>query len=95
MTPVAATADTGRWTPEQLPLLVIARPNLGTVNHTVLTCFAAKQLGLNVAGVVINNYPEKPDRAEESAPHRTTSWDQRRSRWEEVGAGRAPAESRT
>ncbi|HTG82927.1 MAG TPA: dethiobiotin synthase [Geobacteraceae bacterium] len=52
-----------------LPLLVVARPNLGTVNHTVLTCFGAKQLGLHVAGVVINNYPEKPDRAEESAPH--------------------------
>lgn len=52
-----------------LPLLVVARPGLGTVNHTVLTCFAAKQLGLPVAGVVINNYPEKPDRAAESAPH--------------------------
>jgi dethiobiotin synthetase len=52
-----------------LPLLVVARPNLGTVNHTVLTCYAAKQLGLHVAGVVINNYPESPDRAEESAPH--------------------------
>ncbi len=52
-----------------LPLLVVARPDLGTVNHTVLTCYAAKQLGLPVAGVVINNYPERPDRAEESAPH--------------------------
>lgn len=53
----------------QLPLLVVARPGLGTVNHTVLTCFAAKKLGLSVRGVIINNYPEKPDRAEESAPH--------------------------
>ena len=53
----------------KLPLLVVARPGLGTVNHTVLTCFAAKQLGLTVQGVMINNYPERPDRAEESAPH--------------------------
>ncbi|MRR37437.1 dethiobiotin synthase, partial [bacterium] len=30
----------------KLPLLVVARPNLGTINHTVLTCFAAKQLGI-------------------------------------------------
>ncbi|MCM2359367.1 MAG: dethiobiotin synthase [Geobacteraceae bacterium] len=52
-----------------LPLVVVARPALGTVNHTVLTCFAAKQLGLPVQGVIINNYPESPDRAEESAPH--------------------------
>lgn len=53
----------------RLPLLVVARPDLGTVNHTVLTCFAAKQLGLEVAGVVINNYPEQPGSAEQSAPH--------------------------
>ena len=35
----------------------------------VLTCFAAKNLGVAVRGVIINNYPDKPDRAEESAPH--------------------------
>ena len=52
-----------------LPALVIARPGLGTVNHTVLTCFAAKQLGIDTRGVIINNYPETPDRAAESAPH--------------------------
>ena len=28
----------------ELPLLVVARPNLGTINHTVLTCFAATQM---------------------------------------------------
>jgi dethiobiotin synthetase len=53
----------------QLPLLVVARPDLGTVNHTLLTCFAAKQLGISVTGVVINNYPEQPGNAEQSAPH--------------------------
>jgi dethiobiotin synthetase len=52
-----------------LPVLVVARPNLGTVNHSVLTCYAARQLGLTVKGIIINNYPEHPDRAEESAPH--------------------------
>jgi len=51
-----------------LPLLVVTRPNLGTVNQTLLTCFAARQMGISVCGVVINNYPQQPDVAEESAP---------------------------
>lgn len=53
----------------KLPLLVVARPGLGTINHTVLTCFAARQLGLDVRGVIVNAYPETPDMAEEYAPH--------------------------
>jgi dethiobiotin synthetase len=53
----------------ELPLLVVARPDLGTINHTVLTCFAAQQMELRVAGVIINNYPLSPDLAERSAPH--------------------------
>lgn len=41
------------------PLLVVARPGLGTVNHTLLTLAAARGLGLPVAGVVLNgNDPE-------------------------------------
>jgi len=51
-----------------LPLLVVALPYLGTINHTLLTCFAARQVGITVKGVVINNYPETPGIAEESAP---------------------------
>ena len=52
-----------------LPLLVVARPDLGTVNHTVLTCFVARELGLEVKGTVINNYPASPDSAAATAPH--------------------------
>lgn len=52
-----------------LPLLVVARPGLGTINHTVLTCFAAQQMGLQVAGVVINGMPDQPGLAEQGAPH--------------------------
>jgi dethiobiotin synthetase len=57
----------------ELPLLVVARPGLGTINHTVLTCFAAQQLGLQVAGVIINGMPEHPGRAEQGAPHQIGS----------------------
>ncbi|MDA8430984.1 MAG: dethiobiotin synthase [Geobacteraceae bacterium] len=53
----------------ELPLLVVARPNLGTINHTVLTCFAAQQMAVRVAGVIVNNYPITPDLAERSAVH--------------------------
>lgn len=52
-----------------LPLLVVARPDLGTVNHTVLTCFAARELGLEVKGTIINNFPKTPSKAVASAPH--------------------------
>jgi len=53
----------------KLPVLVVTRPNLGTINHTALTCFSARQLDLDLRGVIINNYPDSPDLAEEYAPH--------------------------
>ena len=37
-----------------LPLVVVARAGLGTVNHTLLTIEAARARGLEVAGVVLN-----------------------------------------
>ena len=52
-----------------LPVVVVARPGLGTVNHTLLTCLAARQMGITVAGVIISGFPDDPDDAEESAPH--------------------------
>lgn len=39
-----------------LPLLVVARPGLGTINHTVLTVEFARRRGLAVLGVVVNGY---------------------------------------
>lgn len=53
----------------QLPTLVVTRPNLGTINHTLLTTFSAKQMGIIITGVIINNYPAEPDDAESYAPH--------------------------
>ena len=37
-----------------LPILVVARAGLGTVNHTLLTVAEARRLGLDVRGVVLN-----------------------------------------
>jgi dethiobiotin synthetase len=56
-----------------IPLLIVARTNLGTINHTLLTCFAARQLGIDVKGIVINDYPQTPGIAEESAPNLISS----------------------
>jgi len=37
-----------------LPVLIVARASLGTINHTVLTVLAARGRGLTVAGVILN-----------------------------------------
>jgi dethiobiotin synthetase len=39
-----------------LPLVIVARAGLGTINHTLLTLHAARSAGLRVAGVVLNRY---------------------------------------
>jgi dethiobiotin synthetase len=49
-----------------LPLVVAARPGLGTINHTLLTLEAARAAGLAVAGVVLTPWPEQPDVMERS-----------------------------
>jgi dethiobiotin synthetase len=50
----------------QLPLLVAARPGLGTINHTLLTLEAARAAGLQVAAVVLTPWPENPTGMERS-----------------------------
>lgn len=37
-----------------LPVLIVARAGLGTVNHTLLTVALARQYGIQVAGIVLN-----------------------------------------
>ncbi len=51
-----------------LPALVVARPGLGTINHTLLTVDHAKRRGIDVACVVISGYPEEPGLAERNNP---------------------------
>jgi dethiobiotin synthetase len=48
----------------RLPLLVVARAGLGTVNHTLLTLAEAERRGLDVAGVVLNGYGRERDPSE-------------------------------
>jgi dethiobiotin synthetase len=58
--------DLIRWL--GLPLAVVAHSGLGTINHTVLTVKAAQAAGIEVAGVILNRYPEKPGLAAATNP---------------------------
>ncbi len=52
-----------------LPLLIVANPGLGTINHTLLSIEAARARGLRVAGIVINSYvADTASVAEETNP---------------------------
>jgi len=44
----------------QLPLVIVARAGLGTINHTLLTLHAARTAGVEVAGVIVNRYRLEP-----------------------------------
>jgi dethiobiotin synthetase len=49
-----------------LPVVVVARPGLGTINHTLLTLKAAAEAGLQVPGVVLSGWPREPSVLERS-----------------------------
>lgn len=46
------------------PLVVVASPGLGTINHTLLTIESARTTGLHVAAAVLNPWPENPTKIE-------------------------------
>jgi dethiobiotin synthetase len=52
-----------------LPLLIVTKPGLGTINHTMLTVNYALEAGLDVAGVIINySRPPENNLAEKTNP---------------------------
>jgi len=52
-----------------LPLIIVSRPGLGTINHTMLTVNCAIKEGLNVAGIIINySHPPEGTLAEDTNP---------------------------
>ena len=46
------------------PLVVVASPGLGTINHALLTLESARAVGLEVAAVVLNPWSEGPTEIE-------------------------------
>jgi len=49
-----------------LPVLIAARPGLGTINHTLLTLQAARAAGLDVRAVVLTPWPRRLSELERS-----------------------------
>jgi dethiobiotin synthetase len=49
-----------------LPLVVVASPALGTINHALLTIEAARAVGLDVAAIVLTPWPADPGTVEAS-----------------------------
>lgn len=53
--PLAAGYDVRDWARDLgLPVVVVARGSLGTLNHTLLTVDSIREAGLTCAGVVVN-----------------------------------------
>ncbi len=49
-----------------MPVAIVAAPDLGTINHTLLTIEAVRGAGLEVAKVVLNEWPAEPSELERS-----------------------------
>jgi len=49
-----------------LPVVIVARPGLGTINHTLLTLQTARNAGLQVCAVVPTPWPDQPTAMERS-----------------------------
>src|SRR5258705_4630618 len=66
--------DIAKWL--GLPAVVVARPGLGTINHTLLTVNALRPVAKG-AGIVVNRYPaENPGVAEETNLRALEKWSQ-------------------
>jgi dethiobiotin synthetase len=50
----------------ELPIVIAARPGLGTINHTLLTVRAARTAGLKTLAVVLTPWPPEPTTMEAS-----------------------------
>jgi dethiobiotin synthetase len=67
LVPFGAGWDVRRLAAELgLPVVIAARPGLGTINHTLLTLEAARASGLEVVGVVFTPWPAEPTVMERS-----------------------------
>lgn len=57
------------WAQElDLPVVVVARAGLGTLNHVLLTIDSIRQAGLPVLGIIMNLYPVADDQASRTNP---------------------------
>lgn len=58
-----------------LPAVVVVRPGLGTINHTLLTLAALREAKIPIAGIVVNRYPaDSASVAEETNLRQIEKW---------------------
>jgi dethiobiotin synthetase len=67
LVPLTETADYTHLIQKlNIPVLLVARTSLGTINHTLLTCYWARHVGLPLLGVVLNCAAGPPSPSEEA-----------------------------
>jgi dethiobiotin synthetase len=52
----------------ELPIILVARPDVGTINHTLLSIQYAQSQGIHLLGFVVNRRHDKINVAEEKSP---------------------------
>lgn len=52
----------------RLPVIIVTKPIIGTINHTLLTIQKCKEHNIPIKGIIFNKMPEKPDIVMESTP---------------------------
>ena len=73
--PLDSTHTVREWALELgLPVLVVCRASLGTLNHTLLTVDSIRQTGLSVAGIVMNFHAAPEDDATRTNPGILEEW---------------------
>jgi dethiobiotin synthetase len=51
-----------------LPVIIVSRVRLGSINHILLTIAACEKYGLEMSGIVINRMPSNPSKVERMTP---------------------------
>lgn len=49
----------------KIPVIIVTSPNLGRLNHTIMTIECAKNNNLEIKGLIINNMPQNPNISEQ------------------------------
>lgn len=73
--PMDSTHTVREWAQELgLPVLVVCRASLGTLNHSLLTVDSVRQAGLPIPGVVMNFHSSPEDEATRTNPGILEEW---------------------
>ena len=73
--PMDSTRTVREWARELgLPVLIVCRATLGTLNHTLLTVDSIRATGLQIPGIIMNFYGATDDEAARTNPGILEEW---------------------